>query len=224
MGMPFMMMEPHENDVHDFVDDVDSRDEDHDRCDDHEQREVSGNTDWKKLDAFCVASTQVLGHTYCGSHKLWQQLCNFNGLQQIAQNIIGLRVGATIDFKRLLDAIGKVGVPGYANGGYWTVHLARIFVPDFGGMDVFKDITYGPEALKSLYNMGTGASSMRFLGVTEVNLSESIPALIRCIKTLSTKYAKRPLVFTPAHLACAACECERRNGFGQGAIQHRPGL
>ena len=30
MGMPFMMMEPYENDVHDFVDDVDSCDEDHD--------------------------------------------------------------------------------------------------------------------------------------------------------------------------------------------------
>ena len=53
------------------------------------------------------------------------------------ENIIGLREGATIDFQRLVDAIGMVGVVGYANGGYWTVHLARVFLPDFGGIDVF---------------------------------------------------------------------------------------
>ena len=55
----------------------------------------AGQRDWKRIDVFCVASTQTLGAKYCGSHKLHQQVEEYEKLERIADGLAALH-GQTV--------------------------------------------------------------------------------------------------------------------------------
>jgi hypothetical protein len=186
-------------------------------------REAVGQRDWKHIDVFCLASTQTLGAKYCGSHKLYQQLKEFEKLERIADGLAALH-GQTVSFSAIVEVIGSVGAVSYSSKrGYWTVHLARVFVPNFGGCTFLGGVTYGPDCAKILYHMGAGALSMVLLGITDTNVYERSKALCKCITAMGRTYGF-DVCMSVAHLACAVCEAHRRNGMGTGAIRRRLGL
>ena len=185
-------------------------------------RMAAGKRTWRQVDVFSIASTQTLGAHYCGSHKINAQLLQYEKLESIALKIASYR-GQTVDFGDIVGAIGGSGLACYAPRGYWTVHLARVFVPRFGGITLLDGVRYSPECARVLYKMGSGASSMILLGITEVNVYDRGLALCKCIVSLGKRLGLH-VSMDFAHLACAVCEAHRRNVLGVGMFSRRSGL
>ena len=181
-----------------------------------------GQRTWRQVDVFSIASTQTLGAKYCGSHKVHAQLSQYDKLKSIALKLASYR-GQTVDFGDIVHAIGEVGLVCYAPTGYWTVHLARVFLPGFGGITLLQGVRYTPECAHTLYNMGSGASSMILLGITEDNVYVRGRALCKCIAALG-KRVGLDVSMDLSHLACAVCEAHRRNVLDTGAFSRRAGL
>jgi hypothetical protein len=172
-------------------------------------RMAAGKRTWRQVDVFSIASTQTLGAHYCGSHKINAQLLQYEKLESIALKIASYR-GQTVDFGDIVGAIGGSGLACYAPRGYWTVHLARVFVPRFGGITLLDGVRYSPECARVLYKMGSGASSMILLGITEVNVYDRGLALCKCIVSLGKRLGLH-VSMDFAHLACAVCEAHGRH-------------
>lgn len=185
-------------------------------------RMKSGERDWKQVDVFCLASTQTLGVHYCGSHKLYAQLKEFDGLERIAASLSDMK-GKDVYFHEIVHAIGRENVTGYARLGYWTTHFARVLMPDFTGVRITKEIQYSTKCAKILRNMGSGAQSMKLLGITDDDVLEKMLSLCQCIEAVGRAYGFH-VRMGPAMLACAVCESHRRDVLGTGAMSRRKGL
>ena len=182
-----------------------------------------GQRTWRQIDVFGVASTQTLGAVYCGTRHLYQQLQQYDTMVLVSQRVVALRAQGMVLFGDIVDAIGKVHLKCYGPGGYWSVHLARIFVPSFSDIPLLGDVSYSPRCATILYKMGSGAASMELLGITEENVNERGTALCDCIVKLARRSGLTLRMELP-HLACAVCEAHRRNVLGAGPMSRRPGL
>ena len=185
-------------------------------------RMPAGKRTWRQVDVFGVASTQTRGGGYCGSRKMHEQLEQYEELNSVAEKVAAYR-GKKALFTDLVNAIGRAGLVCYSEKGYWTVHLARVFVPDFGGIKLVEGVKYSPECARTLYNMGEGGRSLEQLGITEWSFFTRGGALCKCIEAMSKRLGVNVCMQLP-HLVCAACEAHRRYVFGGGAIMRRAGL
>ena len=182
-----------------------------------------GQRTWRQIDVFGVASTQSLGATYCGTKNLYLQLRQYDLMKKVAEGVVALRLKSKVCFHEIVDAIGSVGLIRYAPGGYWSVHLARIFVPSFAGIPLLRPAAYTRRCAVMLCNMGTGGSSMELFGLNEETVYTRGPALCKCICDLGRSWGLELRMELP-HLACAACEAHRRSVLRAGAMVRRSGL
>lgn len=181
----------------------------------------AGQRTWRQVDVFGLASTQTRCFQYAGSEVLWRQLCDFDSLRSLAV-AIGAMQGQVKYFHEIVDVIGRAGVAGYGAGGYWTCHLARIFVPDFCGVGLLKTVRYSPRCAMLLNKMGMGALQCKELGIPSEAPLPGMLKLCAAIEALGRRYG---YVFrmAPPHLVCAVCEAHRRGVF-TGYARRRLGL
>ena len=177
---------------------------------------------WRTVDVFALASTQTLGYHYCGSHKLHEQLENWSRLEATATGITQLSGTPEVTFSSLVCAVDKTKLPGYTQKGYWTVHLARVFDPDFCGVTLLNKMVFNQECCKTIMNMGGGAQSMSDLSIRVAHAEKDMKELGSIIVKLNKKYGNSTDL-NPGHLACAVCESHRRQDDA-GGISHRKGL
>ena len=135
---------------------------------------------------FGIASTQTLGAQYAGSHRLWQQLLQYDRLRALAAGL-GAMQGQDKYFHEVCHEIGRARLVCYSVGGYWTVHLARVFVPDFCGVQLLGGIQYGGQCATVLNQMGRGARTATELGLSTRHMLElGLPMLHMLELGLST--------------------------------------
>ncbi len=139
-------------------------------------RMPKGRRTWRQLDVFGVASTQTWGAKYSGSHKLYAQLCDFDTMLRVADGIVSLRV-REVNFVDVSNAIGLAGLVSYSPGGYWTCHLARVFIPNFSGVTVLCRIACARVCAEQLFDMGSGSRSLCELGINKKNAYERCAGL-----------------------------------------------
>jgi hypothetical protein len=185
-----------------------------------QSRMEAGQRSWRQIDVFGLASTQTFGTMNCGTHNLHKQLLKYDALRSIAENIAQLQYNPT--FTDIVDCIGKAHVPCYAPSGYWTVHLARVFLPSYTGYDRIQTVTYTDKCIRTLYRMGSGASSLNELGIREVSAPDRIRRMTACVEKLGDVFGFR-LQMDPAHLVLTACEAHRRDVY-TGVFSRRSGL
>ena len=167
-------------------------------------RMPAGQRSWRDIDVFGIASTQTRGFVFCGSHKLYEQLSRFDLMETLAVGIADLAF-QTVYFGDLVRVINESGLPGYAVDGYWTVHLARVFVPDFSGVKLLQRVRYRPGCARLLQRMGDGANALVLLGVDEEDPYEDVLELCRIVKMLGRVHGYA-VDMEPSHLVCAVCE------------------
>ena len=177
---------------------------------------------WRQTDAFASAALHPLSFMYCGSKVLHAHLRSFAKLQAVARNLAEHR-GKTVFFSDIVRSIAKPRLQGYARGGYWAVHLARLLDPAFSGICLYAGIEYRPECVKKVYDMGNGARAMSNMGIQKAGAADKVPRLCQCIEKLGRWYG-HDVSMNAHHLASASCEASRRGVFGTGAVRRRPGL
>ena len=184
-------------------------------------RMPAGQRTWRQVDVFGLASTQTLAAVYAGSHRLWQQLLQYDQLRALAA-ALGAMQGQVKYFHEVSDEIGRARLVCYSVGGYWTVHLARVFVPDFCGVQLLGGIRYGGRCAKVLNDMGRGSRAASELGIPSAAPMQRMIELCQTIEALGRRYG---YVFKMklSHLVCAICEAHRRDAFTVYA-QRRAGL
>ena len=125
-------------------------------------------------------------------------------------------------FHEVCDVIGRARLTCYSVGGYWTVHLARVFVPDFCGVQLLGGIRYGGQCATLLNNMGRGSRAASELGIPAAAPMQRMIELCNAIEALGKRYG---YVFKMklSHLVCAICEGHRRGAFTAYA-RRRAGL
>jgi hypothetical protein len=96
-------------------------------------------------------------------------------------------------------------------------------MPDFTGVRITKEIQYSTKCAKILRNMGSGAQSMKLLGIADDDVLEKMLSLCQCIEAVGRAYGFH-VRMGPAMLACAVCESHRRDVLGIGAMSRRKGL
>ena len=183
----------------------------------------AGRRTWRQIDVFGVASTQSWGAKYCGTKNLYLQLKQYDLMRAVAERVAALRLKHQVSFYEITGAIDAVGLTRYAVGGYWSVHLARLFVPTFAGIPLLRSVTYTSRCAVLLYNMGAGAQCMELLGISEENAYTRGLALCKCIRVLGRTWGLDLRMELP-HLACCVCEAHRRNVLGAGPMERRSGL
>ena len=102
---------------------------------------AEAHNQWRKKDVFSLASTMPRGHFYCGSHQLHLQVQMFDRMEQLADALIS-KSQTTVSFTELAKCISDSGLHGYSTKGHWSLHLARILIPDFAGIHIFKKVYY----------------------------------------------------------------------------------
>ena len=86
---------------------------------------------------------------YCGSLKLYEQTGEYLKFGQLAKSVAAL-AGRRVSFTSVVRAIDDQNVVGYARGGYWSTHLARVVDPQLAGGPLLQPLTYGQECCKLL--------------------------------------------------------------------------
>ena len=157
--------------------------------------------------------------THCGAHNLYLQLLGFTALRGIAEKIALLDRNPA--FSDIVDFFGKAGVPCYAPKDYWTVHLARVFLPSYTGYDRVETVKYPDKCIRTLYAMGSGTSSLSKLGISKSQAPEGVRRITACVEKLGEVYGFR-LEINPALLVLTACEA-RRDVY-TGVFKRRSGL
>ena len=142
---------------------------------------------WHKKDVFSLASTMPRAHFYCGSGMLHMQLQQFDKMQRLADALIK-KAQTTVSFSELAKCISDSGLHGYSTKGYWSLHLARILIPNFAGIHMFKKVYYTPQCCLSLMDMGEGASSITELGIRRSMPQEDVENLCWLVRRLGKYY------------------------------------
>ena len=170
-------------------------------------RMPAGQRSWRDVDVFGIASTQTRGAQYCGSHKLYEQLLQFDDMETLADGIADLSF-QTVYFEDLVRFISQSKLPGYAVNGYWTIHLARVFVPAFAGVTLLGRVRYRPACARLLFGMGDGAGALVRLGVDEQDPHDDMLDLCRIVTVVGRVHGYG-VRFELPHLVCAVCEALR---------------
>ena len=161
-------------------------------------------------DVFSLASTMPRAHFYCGSSILHMQLQKFEKMQRLADALIK-KAQTKVSFPELAKCISDSGLPGYSTKGYWSLHLARILIPDFAGIHIVKKVYYTPKCCLSLMDMGDGASSVTELGIRRSMPQEDAENLCWLDRRLAKYYKMQVGAFDVPHLVCCVCDAHRRN-------------
>ena len=185
-------------------------------------RAAAGSRTWRQVDVFCVASTVTRGATFAGTRNLYLQLQEYEAFTALATELGRLR-SQEMTFSELTRRIVRPGLKGYTRIGYWTVHLARVLDPNFGGASMLKSVTYTQTCARELLHMGEGAESLLHLGIHGASPLGGMQDLCGAVAALA-KHFGFACTMAPPHLVCVACEAHRRGVFGEGIATRRQGL
>ena len=149
----------------------------------------------------------------------------FDRMEQVADALIN-KEQTTVSFTELAKCISDSGLHGYSTKGYWSLHLARILIPDFSGIHIFKKVYYTPQCCLSLMDMGEGAASITELGLRRRSMpQEDVENLCWLVRRLGKYYKMQVGAFDVPHLVCCVCEAHRRNVMClSSGIMRRNGL
>jgi len=150
-------------------------------------------------------------------HKiLLQQLKAFGRMEKLAQNLdVACRNGAA--FSSVCSTIAQAKLAGLkGKTGYWTVNLARTFLPDLANIPwVGQGISMDPAGLELLLRMGEGSKACKLLGVdgkTSATTGPQMEAACRAVECVS-RAAGSKRKCTPTQLVVMSCEAHRRGAL-----------